>query len=245
MASDKPAGLQGRSVTSVKTGDYHSLALTTEGSCYSWGENAAGQLGLGDDIATWSVRESIHTDEPTLIRFGRGDEDTCLSKERDPVGDFFPSHSKRRFVFSIAAAGWHSGALVVDVEGGPRAVGEAEATTSRVDDRAAVAANDGAPSNSNDIERSDQTRPRDGQSATTRFMPFIRFGHAAGRGLVARAESTQAPAEPAEPARHLPFIRIGFAGRGANRDGPGVQRQWRARTEAEREDHPPGGAPEP
>lgn len=40
-------GLAGR-VTSLVCGDNHSLAVTDDGSCFSWGFNDSGQLGLGD-----------------------------------------------------------------------------------------------------------------------------------------------------------------------------------------------------
>ena len=38
-------------VSSVKCGEYHSIALITKYSkCYVWGNNSCGQLGLGIDI---------------------------------------------------------------------------------------------------------------------------------------------------------------------------------------------------
>src|SRR5687768_14087121 len=37
-------------ITKVVAGRLHVLALTNEGSLFSWGDNQSGQLGLGHDI---------------------------------------------------------------------------------------------------------------------------------------------------------------------------------------------------
>ncbi|MES2630677.1 MAG: hypothetical protein V4611_01850 [Patescibacteria group bacterium] len=43
--------LQGKTVTLVTTGDYHSLAVTSDGGVYSWGKNDTGQLGDGTFVS--------------------------------------------------------------------------------------------------------------------------------------------------------------------------------------------------
>jgi SCF-associated factor 1 len=106
--------LQNRSVISVHIGDYHYGALTSEGELYTWGQYSKGALGLGDprripigepggyDSAEFLnqhgwVPSPPDVDEPALVKFGRGD-------------------GKRKFCFGAATAGWHFGALVIDLE---------------------------------------------------------------------------------------------------------------------------------
>ena len=40
-------------VTSVCSGFFHSVAITVEGALWSWGCNAGGRLGHGDDVARY------------------------------------------------------------------------------------------------------------------------------------------------------------------------------------------------
>ena len=44
----KIEALAGRRIVAVSAGDYHSLAITADGSAWSWGEGNFGQLGHGD-----------------------------------------------------------------------------------------------------------------------------------------------------------------------------------------------------
>ena len=39
--------LQGKKIVSVSCGSHHSLALTSEGDVYAWGQNNCGQIGSG------------------------------------------------------------------------------------------------------------------------------------------------------------------------------------------------------
>ena len=43
------AGLAGTRITDISAGQVHSLAVGEGGTVYTWGSNARGQLGLGDD----------------------------------------------------------------------------------------------------------------------------------------------------------------------------------------------------
>jgi SCF-associated factor 1 len=102
-------GLQNKSVISVVPGDYHYIALTSSGKVLTWGECDKGALGLGDPRTlipgtpgAYAVEGDLQLPEvkvPTEVRFDHG---TKIPKDR--------------FCFSIAAAGWHSGALVIDLE---------------------------------------------------------------------------------------------------------------------------------
>ncbi|KAF5351928.1 hypothetical protein D9756_007455 [Leucocoprinus leucothites] len=106
--------LQHKDIISVEIGDYHSTALAANGKLYTWGKYSHGALGLGDpqklplgspggfrDQNTrnrnWSEPDEVRT--PTEVRFDHG--------RKEP---------KNRFCFSATAAGWHTGALVIDLE---------------------------------------------------------------------------------------------------------------------------------
>ena len=111
--------LQNRSIISVVMGDYHNAALTADGKLLTWGQYSNGALGLGDPFelepgspgafATASQRDLARERRrdrppevriPTEVRF----DHTAGKKPRD------------RFCFAATAAGWHTGALVIDLE---------------------------------------------------------------------------------------------------------------------------------
>ena len=111
--------LQNRSIISVVMGDYHNAALTADGKLLTWGQYSHGALGLGDplelepgspggfataaqrDLARERGRRVIPQEVsiPTEVKF-----DHTGKKPRD------------RFCFAATAAGWHTGALVIDLE---------------------------------------------------------------------------------------------------------------------------------
>lgn len=102
-------GLQNKSIISVVPGDHHYIALMSSGKVLTWGVCDKGALGLGDPatlpagapggFAVDGVYDLPEVKVPTEIRF---DHDRKSPKDR--------------FCFSIAAAGWHTGALVIDLE---------------------------------------------------------------------------------------------------------------------------------
>jgi len=49
--------LTGISVTGVAAGDYHSLALSSDGTVYAWGDNGNGQLGGGNTTAAYAPQQ--------------------------------------------------------------------------------------------------------------------------------------------------------------------------------------------
>ncbi|KXN90148.1 SCF-associated factor 1 [Leucoagaricus sp. SymC.cos] len=106
--------LQHKDIISVEIGDYHKAALAANGKLYTWGQYSHGALGLGDPhslpvgapggFANHGDRESRWAEPrqvmvPTEVRFDHG--------RKIP---------KDRFCFSVTAAGWHTGALVIDLE---------------------------------------------------------------------------------------------------------------------------------
>lgn len=113
-AAEAIPALQNRSVVSVQVGDYHFAALTASGKLFTWGAYSNGACGLGDPgtlepgtPGAFATREAANrrrsvpprVDVPTEVRFDHA------SKKR-----------KERFCFSVTACGWHTGALVIDLE---------------------------------------------------------------------------------------------------------------------------------
>jgi len=112
--------LQNRSVISVVLGDYHNVALTSTGKVLSWGSYSLGALGLGDPTKLPpGTPGAFRTQEQRefAIRTGRG-EPPSVETPTEVRFDYGKKTSKDRFCFAIAAAGWHTGALVIDLEVG-------------------------------------------------------------------------------------------------------------------------------
>ena len=111
------AALQNRNVISVVLGDYHFGALTSTGKLLTWGDYSRGALGLGDPTEIdpgqpggyrteaqrrhaleWRTFPPAVT-EPAEVRF-----------------DYEEHRPRKRFCFAATAAGWHMGALIIDLE---------------------------------------------------------------------------------------------------------------------------------
>lgn len=111
--------LQNKSVISVVLGDYHYGALTSSGSLYTWGQYSQGALGLGDPtkLAAGSPggfrteQQRLHAAE----RHWGSPPDVTVPTEVN-FNHNMKNSTVRRFCFSVAAAGWHMGALVVDLD---------------------------------------------------------------------------------------------------------------------------------
>lgn len=90
-------------IVSVCSGDYHTLALTEQGSIYSWGTESqfCGCLGLGKPeeivnelhIGEWGESRNVNVLKPTKIQLNR--DQICIS---------------------LTAGGWQSAALIVSME---------------------------------------------------------------------------------------------------------------------------------
>lgn len=109
--------LQHKAVISVALGDYHSAALTEHGKLLTWGAYSSGALGLGDPtklepgapggFATLADRDAA--------RNGRGRIPPQVEVPTEVRFDHNKQHPVDRFCFAVAAAGWHTGALVIDL----------------------------------------------------------------------------------------------------------------------------------
>lgn len=102
--------LQNKGIIQVALGDYHYAALTNRGEMLTWGQGGNGQLGLGAE-----GRRGDGT-VPKLVKF-----------EEEEAGKEDPG-----FVFSITAAGWHTGALLLGNNEPKRKVGDESAAQSPI-----------------------------------------------------------------------------------------------------------------
>jgi SCF-associated factor 1 len=113
--------LQNKSIISVVIGDYHNAALTANGKLLTWGGYSNGALGLGDPLKL----------EPGTPGGFANSRDRQVAQERGRIGAAAPpavavptevrfDHNsekpRERFCFATTAAGWHTGALVIDLE---------------------------------------------------------------------------------------------------------------------------------
>ncbi|KIO32011.1 hypothetical protein M407DRAFT_67253 [Tulasnella calospora MUT 4182] len=117
------------SIIALQLGDYHQAALASNGKLYTWGKFSDGALGLGDPVdlplgapggytrqedlnvardgRRWATPEGVS--DPSAVRF-----DHLIKKDDQLGGERKPS---KKFVVSVAASGWHTGALVIDLDG--------------------------------------------------------------------------------------------------------------------------------
>lgn len=96
--------LQNRGVIGLSWGDWHGLALCEDGSILSWGKElrSNGCLGLGYQDHADARRMGLEIPLDNLV--------ICSEPRRVP--GFGGREDK--FAFCVAAAGWHSAALVAD-----------------------------------------------------------------------------------------------------------------------------------
>jgi SCF-associated factor 1 len=109
--------LQNRSIISVVIGDYHYGALTSTGKLYTWGQYSKGALGLGDPLKIEPGLAGGYPDERRRRDAITGrrlpPQVTVPSEVRFDHGSKKP---KDMFCFGITAAGWHMGALAMDLD---------------------------------------------------------------------------------------------------------------------------------
>ncbi|KZW01263.1 RCC1/BLIP-II protein [Exidia glandulosa HHB12029] len=203
--------LQQRGVIAVVLGDYHWGALTAQGKLLTWGQFSSGALGLGDPFEKEPGPggfPDVRTRD-ALRRFRR--TDTVLPVEQPTQVDFGPG----KFVIAATAAGWHTGALVLDLE---NVGGESEEVQELVEQAESSAADDLAQWQSPPFIPGGVVHP----------MPIIGRGRGGRGGLIGR-QQPHLPVQPRQPqlqggtpsGSNAPprgglHFRVGFAGRGAH-----------------------------
>ena len=110
--------LQNRSIISVVMGDYHNAALTADGKLLTWGQFSNGALGLGDplELEPGSPGAFATSTQRDLAREGGRRIPPAVSIPTEVRFDHTGKKPRDRFCFAATAAGWHTGALVIDLE---------------------------------------------------------------------------------------------------------------------------------
>lgn len=111
--------LQNKDVISVVIGDYHQGALTANGKLLTWGGYSHGALGLGDPVDI-SVGDAggfgTEQDREQATMGRRANTPPPVERPTEVRFDHARKNRKDRFCFAATAAGWHMGALVIDLE---------------------------------------------------------------------------------------------------------------------------------
>ncbi|KAF7356571.1 SCF-associated factor 1 [Mycena venus] len=110
--------LQNKSVISVLVGDWHNAALTSSGKLLTWGGYSAGALGLGDPTTlTPGTPGAFETEDQRLRAIDRGlGSPPATDVPTEVRFDHARKMPKERFCFFACAAGWQTGALVIDLQ---------------------------------------------------------------------------------------------------------------------------------
>ncbi|KAK6464616.1 regulator of chromosome condensation 1/beta-lactamase-inhibitor protein II [Scheffersomyces coipomensis] len=100
--------LQHQNIKSIEIGDFHYLALTTDGNILSWGNESknCGSLGLGSKEILLEQRPETNNEIIDHARDGFTAPKPLLVKNPPFPGKWV----------SIAASGWHSGGIYVPIE---------------------------------------------------------------------------------------------------------------------------------
>ena len=113
--------LQNQSVISVVVGDYHYGALTATGRLLTWGAFSRGALGLGDPVtlppgSPGAYATQAERDQNIHERWGviRPPADVLVPAE--VRFDHRERRPRAKFCFAAAALGWHTGALIIDLD---------------------------------------------------------------------------------------------------------------------------------
>ncbi|KAI0343294.1 RCC1/BLIP-II [Trametopsis cervina] len=194
-------------VISVILGDYHFGALTDSGKILTWGAFSKGALGLGDPVdLDVGVPGGYRTEaiKTNAIR--------SRSSEMSPPDVTIPGvvrfdweerkmgkAGKERYCFAAVAAGWHVGALVIDLE------------VREETDKPRKHLNNGCLLSL--LSKQPDTDEPGPSPAAEEHEPDVNMP-----GAFTPARPTQSR-EPAFGRIGMPPFRIGFAGRGAGRIG--------------------------
>ncbi|KAF5327877.1 hypothetical protein D9619_003928 [Psilocybe cf. subviscida] len=122
--------LQYRSVISVVLGDYHSAAVTADGRLLSWGSFSKGALGLGHpSFLKPGTAGGFSTERDSRMRR----EPPAVTVPTEVRFDNQIGSARKWYCISATAAGWHTGALVVDLESENKAENLEDLETDNID----------------------------------------------------------------------------------------------------------------
>ncbi|CUA74633.1 hypothetical protein RSOLAG22IIIB_05641 [Rhizoctonia solani] len=195
--------LQNRGVISVVLGDYHYCALTSNGELFSWGQYSNGALGLGSP--TNSHDRTLRPHMTPLMPHPLPRPPRQNAEVPTQVHFHHEDNIRDRYVFAVAASGWHCGALVIDLhstststEGKSNPTQEGEVLVKQDHDN---------PGDITNMEYGARDHEAPRQPPIAPFPTRAEAEHAAG---------TQVPqiTMPIVRGRGAPF-RIGYAARGA------------------------------
>ncbi|KAH7913836.1 regulator of chromosome condensation 1/beta-lactamase-inhibitor protein II [Hygrophoropsis aurantiaca] len=110
--------LQNKDIISVVLGDYHFGALTSTGKLLTWGAYSRGALGLGDPTKIEPGEPGGYRTEQirSTAASNGGPYPTEVRDPSEVTFDHGEKTKRKRFCFAATAAGWHMGALVIDLE---------------------------------------------------------------------------------------------------------------------------------
>ncbi|GAB1518091.1 hypothetical protein RhiTH_001150 [Rhizoctonia solani] len=195
--------LQNRGVISVVLGDYHYCALTSNGELFSWGKYSNGALGLGSPRSSIDYTTPTQIHAPLLMPHTHHAQPRPQDAEVPTQVHFHHEDNVRdRYVFAVAASGWHCGALVIDLH-----------STSTSAEGKSNPAQEGELKQDPDDPGHTSMEGRGHNNDASRQQPIAPFP---SRAEAERAAGTQVPqiTVPIVRGRGAPF-RIGYAARGA------------------------------
>jgi len=108
--------LQNKDVISVVLGDYHYGALTSTGKLLTWGRYSRGALGLGDPGVIPPGQPGGYATEQQRIAAATNGGPYPPDVSEPAEVSFVPARRENMFCFAVTAAGWHMGALVMDLQ---------------------------------------------------------------------------------------------------------------------------------
>ncbi|KAG8925208.1 hypothetical protein FRC02_009856 [Tulasnella sp. 418] len=114
------ANLQNQDVILIVLGDYHFGALHGDGKLSTWGSYSKGALGLGDPVKLpVGAPGGFPTKEARDYARDRSyyqSLEPAKVEHPSPVRFDWDHQGRKRYCFAVAAAGWHMGALVIDLD---------------------------------------------------------------------------------------------------------------------------------
>ncbi len=196
-------------------GDYHYAALTQDGHLFTWGQYSKGALGLGDPSKIPRGQPGGFAPEnPNPLPFPVrrfGGRWTSSPPPVDVPSEVFFDHEdgkRDKFVFAVSACGWHTVALVIDIDYTKEK--ESEILVHKDVDTSSVSADGRAW---NEANNPSQPHPLPGPALRGPFLDPV-------DEVMGSMRRHREPGTSVVPPIRLRHARIGFAGRGRGRGFP-------------------------